>query len=254
MEVYFDDVTVTQTKSNLIQYNARPPKLQRRREYYPFGQQTAGSWTRENSLATMRYIVILVLISCGLPANRKDLNGEVLSHDSVSKSKNNYSDSMGIVGIGSKVKLRRDSVSDFLLSKLVVTNDEFIGDALDKVLLLNKVITRSAMLTKEIVQNEHQKEQYDTLISILRHGGDKFRFYKALDKDILLEADITSREFLFMNNVRVGISRIELLHAFSIFQRVDTLVVSDFERHSDFTFICHGDTLRLISFSARYLD
>ncbi len=40
MEVYFDDVTVTQTKSNLIQYN----------EYYPFGQQTAGSWTRENTL------------------------------------------------------------------------------------------------------------------------------------------------------------------------------------------------------------
>lgn len=40
VEVYFDDVVVTQTKSNLIQYN----------EYYPFGMQTANSWTRENTL------------------------------------------------------------------------------------------------------------------------------------------------------------------------------------------------------------
>jgi len=39
VEVYFDDVTVTQTKSNLIQYN----------EYYPFGLQTSNSWTRENT-------------------------------------------------------------------------------------------------------------------------------------------------------------------------------------------------------------
>ncbi len=37
VEVYFDDVVVTHTKSNLIQGN----------EYYPFGMQTANSWTRE---------------------------------------------------------------------------------------------------------------------------------------------------------------------------------------------------------------
>jgi RHS repeat-associated protein len=38
VDVYFDDVTVTHTKSNLIQGN----------EYYPFGMQTANCWTREN--------------------------------------------------------------------------------------------------------------------------------------------------------------------------------------------------------------
>lgn len=38
--VYFDDFKVTHTKSNLIQGN----------EYYPFGMQTANSWTRENTL------------------------------------------------------------------------------------------------------------------------------------------------------------------------------------------------------------
>ncbi|HEY3387708.1 MAG TPA: RHS repeat-associated core domain-containing protein, partial [Saprospiraceae bacterium] len=37
--VYFDDFKVTHTKSNIIQYN----------EYYPFGLQTASSWTRENT-------------------------------------------------------------------------------------------------------------------------------------------------------------------------------------------------------------
>ena len=37
--VYFDDLKVTHTKNNLIQYN----------EYYPFGMQTATSWTRENN-------------------------------------------------------------------------------------------------------------------------------------------------------------------------------------------------------------
>src|SRR6185295_8444358 len=36
--VYFDDFKVTHTKSNLIQAN----------EYYPFGMQTASSWTRES--------------------------------------------------------------------------------------------------------------------------------------------------------------------------------------------------------------
>lgn len=37
--VYFDDLTVTHTKTNVIQYN----------EYYPYGLQTAASWTREDS-------------------------------------------------------------------------------------------------------------------------------------------------------------------------------------------------------------
>src|SRR5688572_31530346 len=38
VDVYFDDVKMTHTKGNVIQYN----------EYYPFGLQTANSWTREN--------------------------------------------------------------------------------------------------------------------------------------------------------------------------------------------------------------
>ncbi|NBW35353.1 MAG: hypothetical protein EBR30_10115 [Cytophagia bacterium] len=39
VDVYFDDIVMTRTRSNLIQYN----------EYYPFGLQTANSWTRENT-------------------------------------------------------------------------------------------------------------------------------------------------------------------------------------------------------------
>ncbi len=37
--VYFDDFKVTQTKTNVLQYN----------EYYAYGLQTANSWTRENA-------------------------------------------------------------------------------------------------------------------------------------------------------------------------------------------------------------
>ena len=40
VEVYFDDVVMTHTKGNSVQYN----------EYYPFGLQTANSWTRENAI------------------------------------------------------------------------------------------------------------------------------------------------------------------------------------------------------------
>jgi RHS repeat-associated protein len=39
VDVYFDDITMTHTKGNVIQYN----------EYYAFGLQTANSWTRENT-------------------------------------------------------------------------------------------------------------------------------------------------------------------------------------------------------------
>jgi len=39
VEAYFDDVVMTYTPGNIVQYN----------EYYPFGLQTATSWTRENS-------------------------------------------------------------------------------------------------------------------------------------------------------------------------------------------------------------
>lgn len=49
VNVYFDDVTISHTPTNVIQYNACPPKLQRRREYYPFGLQTDRSWTRTGS-------------------------------------------------------------------------------------------------------------------------------------------------------------------------------------------------------------
>lgn len=41
VEFYVDDVVVTHTPNNVIQYN----------EYYPFGLQTAASWTRENTTA-----------------------------------------------------------------------------------------------------------------------------------------------------------------------------------------------------------
>ncbi|HEY9047906.1 MAG TPA: RHS repeat-associated core domain-containing protein, partial [Ohtaekwangia sp.] len=43
--VYFDDLKITHTKSNVVQYN----------EYYPFGLQTASSWTRENSSNNFLY-------------------------------------------------------------------------------------------------------------------------------------------------------------------------------------------------------
>ncbi len=39
VDVYFDDVTVTLTRTNVIQSN----------EYYPYGLQTASSWTRESN-------------------------------------------------------------------------------------------------------------------------------------------------------------------------------------------------------------
>jgi RHS repeat-associated protein len=43
--VYFDDLKVTHTKTNVIQYN----------EYYPFGLSTANSWTREGSSNNFLY-------------------------------------------------------------------------------------------------------------------------------------------------------------------------------------------------------
>lgn len=39
VDVYFDDVVMTHTKGNVVQYN----------EYYPFGLPTTNSWTRENT-------------------------------------------------------------------------------------------------------------------------------------------------------------------------------------------------------------
>ncbi|HEY9047594.1 MAG TPA: RHS repeat-associated core domain-containing protein [Ohtaekwangia sp.] len=45
VDVYFDDITMTYTPTNVIQYN----------EYYPFGLQTADSWTRDNSSNNFLY-------------------------------------------------------------------------------------------------------------------------------------------------------------------------------------------------------
>ena len=44
-DVYFDDVTMTYTPGNVIQYS----------EYYPYGLQTANSWTRDNSKNNFLY-------------------------------------------------------------------------------------------------------------------------------------------------------------------------------------------------------
>jgi hypothetical protein len=50
VDFYVDDVTITHTPSNVIQYN----------EYYPFGLQTSASWTREKTqviiICTMRAV------------------------------------------------------------------------------------------------------------------------------------------------------------------------------------------------------
>jgi RHS repeat-associated protein len=45
VDVYFDDVAVSYTPTNVIQYN----------EYYPFGLQTSASWTRDNGKNDFRY-------------------------------------------------------------------------------------------------------------------------------------------------------------------------------------------------------
>ncbi len=45
VEFYVDDVAVTHTPSNVLQYN----------EYYPFGLQTATSWTRDNNTNSFMY-------------------------------------------------------------------------------------------------------------------------------------------------------------------------------------------------------
>ncbi len=44
-DVYFDDVTITRTPTNVIQYN----------EYYPFGLQAGTSWTRDDSKNSYLY-------------------------------------------------------------------------------------------------------------------------------------------------------------------------------------------------------
>ncbi len=43
--VYFDDLKITHTKTNVVQYN----------EYYPFGLQASTSWTRDNSTNNFLY-------------------------------------------------------------------------------------------------------------------------------------------------------------------------------------------------------
>lgn len=45
VDVYFDDMSISQTKSPVLQYN----------EYYPFGMQTMESWTRENTTNQFLY-------------------------------------------------------------------------------------------------------------------------------------------------------------------------------------------------------
>jgi hypothetical protein len=45
VEVYFDDVAVTYTPTNIIQYN----------EYYAFGLQTQNSWTRDGNSNNFLY-------------------------------------------------------------------------------------------------------------------------------------------------------------------------------------------------------
>jgi RHS repeat-associated protein len=45
VRVYFDDVKLTYTPTNVVQYN----------EYYPFGLQTSSSWTRENNKNNFLY-------------------------------------------------------------------------------------------------------------------------------------------------------------------------------------------------------
>ena len=45
VNVYFDDVTISHTPTNVIQYN----------EYYPFGLQTERSWTRANNRNNFLY-------------------------------------------------------------------------------------------------------------------------------------------------------------------------------------------------------
>jgi S1-C subfamily serine protease len=194
------------------------------------------------------YFLIILLISCGISTSKKEAKNpqDSLGDFSVSDSLTSQQSSKNYMP-----PIKSDSISD---SSIVVTDDEFIIDALERVLSFKHVMRNSKVISMTTLTNKFDKYETDTIVNIIRLGKDEFEYYISPANVILLEAEITSSDIVFRSNLHIGSSLMEVLKAFNVEESVDSLVVSDLERYSEFTFVFKHDTLRRISFISKYLD
>lgn len=198
---------------------------------------------------SLAFLVVL-LISCGMSANTREINGL----EKGSRGDSNVSKPEPSELLNNALPIHFEIYKATSDSTIALTDDEFVLEALERVLDYNSVKSNCRLLKIATIQNKFDENQTDTIISLIRSGKDKYVYYISHINKTLLEAEITTPDIVFGKNIHVGISRIELLGMFNVEAPVDTLVVSDLERYSEFTFIFKRDTLRSISFISRYLD
>jgi 7,8-dihydro-6-hydroxymethylpterin-pyrophosphokinase len=200
------------------------------------------------------HFLLLLFISCGVSnKNESESSQQSLLADSNSsetksvRNQKEFENQAQTLDLDSNIY---DSVSD----SVVVTDDDFILDALERVLDLQIVMQKSKVLRRETLPNKFDTNQTDTIVTLIRVGKDVYEYYVSPVNATLLAAEIATSDIVFRGSINIGTPRRTVLKAFKVKEMVDRLIVADLERYSEFEFQFKQDTLRHISFISRYLD
>jgi len=100
--------------------------------------------------------------------------------------------------------------------------------------------------------NKYVSGQID-MIERLTFKESNLLIYRATDKNILISSDIRNSEISLSKEIKIGISRDELLKELNAQSNRDTITVTDFEGNSNITLILNNNLLTRIIYSG-YID
>ncbi|HSY62569.1 MAG TPA: hypothetical protein VK796_11865 [Cytophaga sp.] len=100
--------------------------------------------------------------------------------------------------------------------------------------------------------NKYITGQIDT-IERLTFKESNLLIYHTIDKNILISSDIRNTEIPLSKEIKVGVSRIELLKTLNTESNRDTITVTDFENNTSVTLILKNNFLSRIIYSG-YID
>lgn len=108
-------------------------------------------------------------------------------------------------------------------------------------------------IQKEVKQNRHYPEKSDTIYT-LRFRKSEIHFYKTHSgKEFLLGGEISNKQIIFQNGIRVGMNKKNFQNRFSSVLKFENSSVKMTEGGIEFTFIFKNEKLDKIKFT-NYFD
>lgn len=135
-----------------------------------------------------------------------------------------------------------------------ITNDDLVSRFLDE-LEYSKVINKyhPKDLSRKTVKNQYDSKVKD-IIESFTANDDKFSFYKAKDKNLLLTMELNKRYMILDKDIYIGCDKNVFKTRYKTALNSDIIIIEDLEGGNIFSFFFKNNKLVRASYKCDYLE